>query len=133
MIELWIDGSAQPNPGTGGWAVTGRDGDVIVNLSGGATGTTNNRMEMIALREALRYIGARPATVYMDSEYVRNGVLEWAKKWKSRGWRKGNKETPNRDLWEELLLLYNPNVQLFYVRSSENRAHTYAEIAREEA
>jgi ribonuclease HI len=70
----------------------------------------------------------------MDSEYVRNGVREWAHKWKSRGWRKGNTETPNKDLWEELLVLYNANAHtvLVYVRSSENKAHTYAENAREE-
>ena len=104
QIEIFTDGACSGNPGPGGWGAILRAGDHEKELSGGERTTTNNRMELLAVIMALQAL-KRPvrARLYTDSQYVRQGVLEWLPRWKARGWRTAdNKPVKNRDLWERL-------------------------------
>lgn len=104
MISIYVDGSCRPNPGPGGWSV------IVVQPDGRATShwgydeqTSNNRMELTAALEALQLVGEKPATIYLDSEYVRRGITEWIKKWLHNGWKTADKKpVVNQDLWREL-------------------------------
>ena len=103
-VVIYTDGACKGNPGPGGWGVFLRYGDVEKDLFGGEAQTTNNRMELTAVIEALRALN-RPCQVdfYMDSEYVRKGITEWMAGWKSRGWRTAAKQpVKNEDLWRIL-------------------------------
>ncbi|MCH2143308.1 MAG: ribonuclease HI [Phycisphaerales bacterium] len=105
QFELHSDGACLGNPGPGGWAciVRNQDGGEQV-LVGGATSTTNNRMELTAVLEGLRSLpeGAH-AQLHADSQYVLNGLTEWLDNWKQRGWRtSGRKPVKNIDLWKAL-------------------------------
>ena len=73
-------------------------------LCGGESLTTNNRMEMMAVIEALRSLDApHSVQLYLDSEYVRKGITEWIHNWKLRGWRTADKKpVKNADLWQIL-------------------------------
>ena len=107
-VIIYTDGACKGNPGPGGWGVFLRYGTVEKDLYGGESQTTNNRMELTAVIEALRAL-TRPCQVdfYMDSEYVRKGITEWMSGWKARGWRTAAKQpVKNEDLWrvmDELL------------------------------
>ena len=87
-IEIHTDGACKGNPGPGGWGVLLRSGHTEKELFGGELATTNNRMELTAVIEALAAL-KRPCKVslYLDSEYVRKGITEWIHGWKARGWR----------------------------------------------
>ncbi len=103
-IEIYTDGACRGNPGPGGWAATLQLGAHFRELSGAEPATTNNRMELTAVIEALAAL-KRESTVrlYTDSEYVRRGITEWLKAWKARDWRTADKKpVKNRDLWERL-------------------------------
>jgi ribonuclease HI len=103
-VEIYTDGGCRGNPGPGGWAATLRRGTHEKEISGAVAETTNNRMELMAVIEALRTL-KRPvaARLYTDSQYVRLGITEWLKSWKARGWRTaGGKPVKNQDLWEQL-------------------------------
>ncbi|HWU84116.1 MAG TPA: ribonuclease HI [Rhodocyclaceae bacterium] len=103
-IELYTDGACSGNPGPGGWGAVLRMGAHEKELFGGEPQTTNNRMEMIAVIEALRAL-TRPvqAEVYTDSQYVMKGITEWIHGWKARGWKTAAKEpVKNVDLWQAL-------------------------------
>jgi len=116
VLELYTDGSAGPsNPGPGGWAVTTKTQVLIV---GHALRTTNNRMEGLALLEALRWLAGRPAVIRTDSQIWTNSVNHWAAGWESRGWRKTNGETPqNLDLIQPIIeLTRRGNAQVKWVR-----------------
>ncbi len=104
LVEIHTDGACRGNPGPGGWAAIlvwkGRRKEI----SGGETGTTNNRMELLAAIRALEAL-KRPMRVriYTDSEYLRRGMSQWLEDWKRRGWRTAAKKpVKNRDLWERL-------------------------------
>ena len=120
-IVIYTDGGALGNPGPGGYGVVIMDGDRTQELSGGYRMTTNNRMEMTACLVALRQISGegRPVVLHSDSSYLVNGVSKgWARKWRAKGWRKGD-GTPalNTDLWAELLdVLEGLDVEFRWVR-----------------
>jgi ribonuclease HI len=103
-VEIYADGACRGNPGPGGWGAlliyNGRERE----LSGAEAATTNNRMELLAVINALRALKRRvKARVYTDSQYVRTGISEWLAGWKARDWRTaGRKPVKNRDLWEQL-------------------------------
>lgn len=104
MIEIYTDGACSGNPGPGGWGVLVRDGRAETELSGGEPATTNNRMELLAVIEALQSL-RQPvqARVYTDSQYVQKGISEWIHSWKQRGWKTAGKEpVKNEDLWRRL-------------------------------
>lgn len=103
-IQIYTDGACKGNPGPGGWGVWLKSGAHEKELFGGELNTTNNRMELMAVIEALRAL-KRPCHVvlYLDSEYVRKGITEWIQGWKARGWRTAAKQpVKNADLWQIL-------------------------------
>ena len=103
-VTIYTDGACKGNPGPGGWGVYLRYGDNEKELCGGQALTTNNRMELQAVIEALRAL-KRPCQVdfFLDSEYVRKGITEWLSGWKARGWRTASKQAvKNEDLWRLL-------------------------------
>jgi ribonuclease HI len=103
-IIIYTDGACKGNPGPGGWGVLLRSGAVEKTLHGGELATTNNRMELTAVIEALKAL-KRPCqvTLYLDSEYVRKGVTEWLAGWKAKGWKTAAKQpVKNVDLWQDL-------------------------------
>lgn len=104
-IEIFTDGACSGNPGTGGWGVILRCGETEKELSGGEAQTTNNRMELTAVIEALKALKREcEITLYTDSRYVMDGVKEWMPNWKKNGWRTTNKKSAvkNLELWQEL-------------------------------
>lgn len=120
--SFYSDGSCLDNPGAGGWGlvVCFADGS-FAELGGSAAQTTNNRMEMQAAIAALEIIATaeqrEPATLYTDSEYVKNGITQWIKGWKKRGWKTAKGAAVlNQDLWQELDRLNTPLVEWKYVR-----------------
>lgn len=105
-VELYTDGACSGNPGPGGWAYVLKHpaSGTEREKSGAEPDTTNNRMELMAVIEGLSAL-TRPSRVelYSDSQYVLNGLKEWMKAWKSRGWKTADKKpVKNRDLWERL-------------------------------
>jgi ribonuclease HI len=117
MSELIIysDGGCSGNPGPGGWGFVIVEGEAQVGSgnetvrSGGESMTTNNRMELTAVIEALRLVLATPdwatrsVSVFTDSQYVQKGISQWITGWKRNGWRTAAKEpVKNQDLWVEL-------------------------------
>ncbi len=104
MIEIYTDGACSGNPGPGGWGVLLRIDNEETELCGGEPATTNNRMELLAVIEALQSF-TQPVTarVYTDSQYVQKGISEWIHSWKRRGWKTASKEpVKNEDLWRRL-------------------------------
>jgi ribonuclease HI len=104
VVEIYTDGSCKGNPGPGGWGAWLKSGMHEKELFGGARETTNNRMELIAVIEALKSLKRRVRVVlHTDSQYVKLGVTEWMPVWIRRGWKTaGNKAVKNADLWGEL-------------------------------
>jgi ribonuclease HI len=103
-VHLFSDGACAGNPGPGGWGALLRYGGIEKELFGGEAGTTNNRMELMAVIQALEVL-KRPCRVRIttDSQYVKRGVNEWMARWKRNGWRTADrKPVKNRDLWERL-------------------------------
>ena len=103
-VSIYTDGACKGNPGPGGWGVLLRLGDAEKELYGGEPGTTNNRMEMMAVIQALQAI-KRPCavTLYLDSQYVLKGITEWLPGWKAKGWRTAAKQpVKNAELWQQL-------------------------------
>ena len=103
-VEIYTDGACRGNPGPGGWGALLRYGDVDKQLYGGEHLTTNNRMELKAVIEALSAL-SKPCKVTLtsDSTYVLKGIREWLPNWKKRGWRRaGKKPVKNEDLWKTL-------------------------------
>ena len=100
---LWTDGSAEPNPGPGGWAVIDAATKSPI-LTGSEDHTTNIRMEGTAIREAIKYAIKADSSVeiYTDSEFWINVLTKWAPTWRSRGWTKKNGEIKNLDLVQAL-------------------------------
>lgn len=104
-VEIFCDGACSGNPGPGGYGAILRCSGREKEISGWAPDTTNNRMELTAVIEALRQL-TRPCsiTITTDSQYVVKGMTEWIAGWQRKGWRNSKKEPVlNRDLWEALL------------------------------
>ena len=104
-IVIYTDGACKGNPGPGGWGALLRAADgAEKELCGGEPETTNNRMEMMAVIEALSAL-KRPCQVilFVDSQYVLKGMTEWLHGWKAKGWRTAAKQpVKNVDLWQRL-------------------------------
>ncbi|MBR6355599.1 MAG: ribonuclease HI [Alphaproteobacteria bacterium] len=104
-VEIFTDGACSGNPGAGGWGAILRYKDVEKELSGGEENTTNNRMELMAVIEALSALKKTcNISLYTDSQYVMKGITEWMEKWKQNGWRTAHKkqDVKNIDLWQQL-------------------------------
>ena len=134
MRIFWTDGSAEPNPGLGGWAVieqadNGGTEGVPVAL-GGEPETTNIRMEGSALKAAMELAGGEPCEIHTDSEFWVNVLTKWAPNWKANGWKKTKGEIKNLDLVQELYELYcKYPVKLIWVKG--HAGTKYNELADE--
>jgi len=136
-IIVHTDGGCSGNPGPGGWAYVMRYGDRLREDSGFAPDTTNNKMELTAVIEALTFLAARrseavrlaesgeasglpswhasPIKVYTDSQYVRNGVTSWLRGWKAKGWKTADrKPVKNQELWMRLDALVSDLAPAFF-------------------
>ena len=119
-VTIYTDGACSGNPGPGGWGAILEYNGHERTLSGGAPETTNNRMELTAVIEALKKL-KEPCVVelYSDSKYVIDALEKgWARGWKARGWVKSDKKPAlNPDLWESLLSLCDMHdVQCHWVK-----------------
>lgn len=104
QVIIYTDGACKGNPGIGGWGAYLQANGAKKDLFGGERNTTNNRMELRAVIEALAVL-KRPCdvTLYLDSEYVRKGITEWIAGWKAKGWKTAAKQpVKNADLWQRL-------------------------------
>ena len=103
-VVIYTDGACKGNPGPGGWGVWLQSGGHEKELWGGDRLTTNNRMELTAVIEALASLKRRcHVTLYTDSESVRNGITKWIHGWKERGWKTADKKpVKNVELWQRL-------------------------------
>jgi len=166
-IEIYTDGSSLGNPGPGGWGVvvinnyqlpinnervkekglinnkqkeeSKKDGNskIIKELGGAEKNTTNNRMELQAVIESLKYIALNKdmmkmgVTIYTDSNYVLSGITSWVYNWEKNGWRTANrKEVLNQDLWRELILLSrNINIKINWQKVKGHSGHIYNDRA----
>ncbi len=101
---VFTDGSAQPNPGPGGWgAVYVLEGRILEQAYGHEPHTTNNRMELTALIHGCDLVPpGRPTTIYTDSRLAYDTITKWAEGWKRRGWKRRTGEISNLDLVKEL-------------------------------
>jgi ribonuclease HI len=104
QVTIYTDGACKGNPGPGGWGAWLSSGGHDKELFGGEPQTTNNRMELTAVIEALASLKRTcEVTLYTDSEYVRKGITEWIGGWKQRGWKTADKKpVKNVDLWQRL-------------------------------
>ena len=132
MIDIFTDGACSGNPGPGGWGAILRMNEKEKELFGGELETTNNRMEMMAVIEALKALKQPvnfPVRVHTDSQYVQKGISEWIHNWKRRGWKTANKEpVKNADLWRELdQLASQQKIEWIWVRG--HAGHTENERA----
>ena len=104
VVDVYTDGACKGNPGPGGWGVLLRWNAHEKELFGGEPNTTNNRMELRAVIEALAAL-KRDSSVrlHTDSKYVLDGITTWIHNWKKRGWKTaGKKPVKNVDLWQQL-------------------------------
>jgi ribonuclease HI len=103
---VFTDGAAKGNPGPGGWGVIVITPDQrVTELGGGSPYTTNNKMELSGAIAALEHLAARPGpvVVYTDSTYLIQGITQWVRGWRARGWKTSQgTDVLNRDLWERL-------------------------------
>ena len=103
MVKIYTDGACSGNPGRGGWAAIIIDGEKIEKISGSSENTTNNRMELIAVISALKFVNSKKIELYTDSKYTKDGIEKWIFNWKKNGWQTANKqEVKNIDLWKDL-------------------------------
>ncbi len=119
-VTIYTDGACSGNPGPGGWGAILEWNGTEKELSGGAADTTNNRMELTGVIEALRAL-KEPCAVelYTDSKYVFDAVdKRWVYGWRARGWVKADKKPAlNVDLWQQLLpLLETHTVRWHWVK-----------------
>lgn len=122
LVEIFTDGACRGNPGPGGWGALLRCNGKSREIYGAEQHTTNNRMELTAAIRALQALTQKSKVhITTDSQYVRQGILNWVKGWKARGWVTASK-TPvkNKDLWQELDEL----TQLHNIEWSWVRGHT---------
>ncbi len=106
-VFLYTDGACSGNPGPGGWACLLKYKEITKEISGGATNTTNNQMELTAVIEGLSLLKKScDVELYTDSKYVLEGATKWLDGWIQKGWKKADKKPVlNRELWEKLLPL----------------------------
>ncbi len=129
LVDIYTDGACLGNPGPGGYAAILKWGDLEKEISRGASETTNNRMELMAVLEGLKTL-KYPCRVriHTDSQYIARAINEkWLEKWQRNGWKTAQKkDVKNRDLWEELAgLLQTHKVEFKWVRG--HSGHEYNE------
>ena len=127
MITIYTDGACSGNPGIGGWgAVILESNKEDIFLNGGNNNTTNNRMELTAAIEALKYFEDRQTiTLITDSKYVKDGIQSWIKNWKKNGWKTAAKKpVKNKELWIELdQLISRHTISWEWVKGHDGNVH----------
>lgn len=131
-VRIYTDGSILKNPGgAGGWAMVVTHGMSVIELRSGAVEvSTNNRMELRAVIEAMKYFveqnAAREIEIISDSEYVVKGVNEYMENWRKREWRK----VKNLDMWQQIDILWLPHrMKLTWIKG--HAGHRFNELADE--
>ena len=121
-ITIYTDGACSGNPGKGGWAAVIIEDKNEKTISGSEPLTTNNRMELSAVINALREVGSAELDIYTDSKYVKNGIESWIKNWKMNGWMTAAKQpVKNKDLWLELdTLVIKKEIEWKWVKGHSN-------------
>lgn len=138
-IEVYTDGSSLGNPGKGGYGVVFVQGDKIIHEIGGyEKDTTNNKMELQAVIETLKYFISRQdlgkeVVIYADSTYVLNGITTWVFNWEKNGWKKADKKPVlNKEIWQELLVLVRGfKGKLSWLKVKGHSDHVYNDRADE--
>lgn len=118
MKILYTDGSAEPNPGKGGWAVIEIQNDTGTPVAlGSEDNTTNIRMEGSALIAAIKYAKNEPCEIHTDSEFWVNVLTKWAPTWEKNGWKKKTGPIKNLEMVQELYSLYTSHdIKLVWTR-----------------
>ena len=129
---VFTDGSCDPNPGRGGWGFAGvQDDEIVESGNGFDPQTTNNRMELQALIEALKVIPEdAQLDLYSDSQLCVNTITQWAASWEKRGWKRKSGPIKNLDLVQALYALAQekPRIELRWIRAHEGaRWNEYAD------
>lgn len=103
-LIIYTDGACQGNPGPGGWGAMLKYKDNVKEIYGGEDQTTNNRMELMAVIQALSQLKFNcQVQLYTDSQYVQKGMTEWLEGWKAKNWKTASKKpVKNADLWQQL-------------------------------
>jgi len=144
-IEIYTDGSSLGNPGPGGWGVVIIKNEELgikkdIEIGGGEKNTTNNRMELQAVIKALKYIRksdflmfGEKITIFVDSNYVLNGINSWIYNWEKNGWRTANKKPVlNQELWKELIeLVRSFKSKILWEKVKGHSGHIYNDKADE--
>ncbi len=118
MTVYYTDGSCEPNPGKGGFAVIK---DMQVCRLGSEADSTNIRMEGFALIAAMHDAGGAPCKIYTDSEFWINVITKWGPGWEAKGWKKKGGEIKNLDIVKEACALYKTSqAELVWVRGHNN-------------
>ncbi len=140
-VTIYTDGACSGNPGPGGWGAILEYNGIEKEMSGGSPDTTNNKMELSGVIEALSAL-REPCEVelFTDSRYVVDGIEKgWAKKWKENGWMRNKREKAlNPELWDKLLsLLEVHKVTFIWVKGHDsneknNRCDTLAVLKSKE-
>tara|TARA_B100000965_G_scaffold141788_1_gene118057 strand:- start:409 stop:843 length:435 start_codon:yes stop_codon:yes gene_type:complete len=118
-IDIYTDGACSGNPGKGGWGVYLKIDNEEIQLNGAKDNTTNNRMELTAVIEALKYLKCKSnINLFTDSKYVMQGIEEWIHNWKKNNWKTSKREpVKNKELWIELDKLVSlHNIQWKWVK-----------------
>lgn len=138
VIEIYTDGSSLGNPGRGGWGVVVVEKEKIIEELGGYDkDTTNNRMELEAAIEAIKYINKKykesTVTIHADSSYVLGGVTNWIFGWEKNGWRTANKKPVlNQDLWKQLIIeVRKSKATITWQKVKGHSGHVYNDKADE--
>ncbi|MFW5996354.1 MAG: ribonuclease HI [Halanaerobiaceae bacterium] len=137
-VDVYTDGACAGNPGPGGYAaVIVKNGNVLEEISGFCSKTTNNRMELMALIEALKVLGNRKKIcVYTDSDYLLKGVKSWLDRWNRNGWKtsSGN-DVKNKELWQnlkQLLSRFDLNIKKVKAHSGDKFNEIADSLAKEQ-
>lgn len=132
VVHIFTDGACKGNPGAGGWGALLRYNGTEKRIHGGEPDTTNNRMELTAVIEALSCLKrASNVQITTDSVYVKSGMTEWIHSWKKRGWKTAAKKpVKNVDLWQKLdTAVSGHTIDWHWVKG--HSGHTENEIADE--
>ena len=140
-IFIFTDGACRGNPGPGGWGAILKYKNHIKEINGYQNNTTNNIMELTAVIESLKLLKDKcNITLTTDSEYVKNGITDWIKKWEYNGWKTANKKpVKNKELWQALnTISKNHNIDWQWVKGhsghpENERADELANIAIDES
>jgi len=134
--HLYTDGACQPNPGIGGWAFILKcsEKNIDVSKNGSEPKSTNNRMELQAIIEGLKYFREISETgdtlnLYSDSKYLLHGTKQWVNGWIKKGWIKSDKKpVKNKDLWEQIYYL-KQDLEIQYQHIPGHSGHIENEAA----